>query len=80
MRAFDLSNTAFDLLENDIPIGSTAVVNGANGIILQGSDDEAFTSPTTLATTTTAAPWKTVELTYRYIRVSTAAVMSLLYN
>lgn len=80
MRAFDLSNTAFDLLANDLPIGSTAVVNGANGIILQGSDDAAFTSPVTLATTTTAAPWQTVTLAYRYIRVSTAAVMSLLYN
>lgn len=80
MRAFDLSNTAFDLLENDLPIGATVVLNGANGIILQGSEDEAFTSPVTLATTTTAAPWQTVDLTYRYIRVSTAAVMSMLYN
>lgn len=80
MRAFDLSNTAFDLLENDLPIGATVVLNGANGIILQGSEDEAFTSPVTLATTTTAAPWQTVDLAYRYIRVSTAAVMSMLYN
>ncbi len=80
MRAFDLSNTAFDLLENDLPIGATVVVNGSDGLILQGADDEAFTTPETLATTTTAAPWKTANLTYRYIRVSTAAVMSMLYN
>jgi hypothetical protein len=79
MRAFAQSNTAFDLLANDIPIGSTAVVNGANGLILQGADDSAFTSPVTLATTTTAAPWQTVVLAYRYIRVSTSAVMSILY-
>lgn len=80
MRAFAQSNTAFDLLANDIPIGSTAVVNGANGLILQGSDDAAFTSPVSLATTTTAEPWQTVNLDYRYIRVSTAAVMTVLYN
>ncbi len=80
MRAFALSNTAFDLLANDLLIGSTVVVNGANGLILQGSDDSAFTSPVTLATTTTAAPFQTVDLNYRYVRVSTSAVMSLLFN
>ncbi len=80
MRAFDLSNTAFDLLDNAIPIGQTAVVTGANALVLQGSDDEAFTSPVTLATLTTAAPFQTVDLTYRYIRVSTSAVLSILMN
>ncbi len=80
MRAFALSNAAFDLLANNLPIGATVVANGANGLVLQGSDDAAFTTPHTLATLTTAAPFQTVDLTYRYARVSTSAVISLLYN
>lgn len=80
MRAFALDNTAFDLLANDLLIGSTVVATGANGLVLQGANDSAFTSPVTLATLTTAAPFQTVDLNYRYVRVSTAAPVSLLFN
>ncbi len=80
MRAFALDNTAFDLRANDIPVGSTAVVTGANGLVVQGSVNSAFSSPVTLATLTTAAPFQTVVLAYPYARVSTAAPVSLLYN
>lgn len=82
MRAVTLSNAATDLLDTDvnIPIGATVVVTGGNGLILQGAEDEAFTSPVTLATLTTAAPFQTVNLTNRYVRVSTAAPLSLLTN
>jgi len=82
MRALTLDNTAVDLLAQETPFlpGMTVVVNGGDGLVLQGSEDEAFTSPVTLATTTTASPFQTVVLAYRYVRVSTSAPMSLLNN
>lgn len=78
MRAVTLSNTAVDLLAQNIPIGSTAVVNAGNGIVIQYSQDNS--NWTTLATLTTASPWQTVTLLGRYIRVSTSAPGTLLYN
>ena len=82
MRALTLSGTALDLLAQDTPFlpGMTAVATGANGLVVQGAEDEAFTTPVTLATLTTAAPFQTIELTYRWIRVSTAAPVCLLNN
>lgn len=80
MQALTLDNTAVDLLAQGTPFlpGQTMVATGANGLVVQGSEDEAFTSPVTLATLTTAAPFQTIQPIYRWIRVSTAAPVSLL--
>jgi hypothetical protein len=48
------------------------VVIGAAGLVIQGSEDEAFTSPVTLATLTSSGA-AAVSLGYQYIRVSTVA-------
>jgi len=82
MRALALADTAVDLLAQETPFlpGMTVVATGANGLVLQGAEDEAFTTPHTLATLSTAAPFQTVVLAYRWIRVSTAAPVCLLNN
>jgi hypothetical protein len=84
MRVTPITNTVVDVLALDSPfiLGGNAVVYGGNGIVLQGADDVAGFSnnPETLATTTTAEPFKNVTLKYRYIRVSTANTMLLLNN
>lgn len=82
MRVTPITNTVVDVLALDSPfiLGGDAVVYGGNGIILQGSDDTNFSNPVTLATTTTAEPFKNVTLSHRYIRVSTANTMLLLNN
>jgi hypothetical protein len=83
MRVTPITNTVVDVLALDSPfiLGGNAVVYGGNGIILQGSDDAAnFANAVTLATTTTAEPFKNVTLSHRYIRVSTSNTMLLLNN
>lgn len=82
MRVTPITNTVVDVLALDSPfiLGGDAVVYGGNGIILLGSDDTNFSNPATLATTTTAEPFKNVTLSHRYIRVSTANTMLLLNN
>jgi len=79
MRALQISNTATDLSLQDAPFlpNYTVVVTGANGLVIQGSVDEAFTSPVTLATLS-ASLAATVQLSYQYIRVSTAAPAALI--
>lgn len=82
MRALAIANTAVDLLAQDTPFlpGQTVVATGANGLVVQGSEDAAFTTPVTLVTLSTAAPFQTCQLLYRYVRVSTAAPVCLLNN
>jgi hypothetical protein len=81
MRALQISNTVTDLAAEDVPFLSnyTCVVVGASGLVIQGSVDAAFTSPVTLATLT-ASLAQTIQLSYQYIRVSTAAPAALIGN
>ncbi len=82
MQSKLINNTATDLLDEGTPFlpGSTLVVTGGNGLVIQGSDDEAFTSPATLTTISAANAFMTFVAKYRYIRVSTAANAWLLNN
>lgn len=83
MRVTPITNTIVDVLALDSPfiMGGDVVVYGGNGIVLQGSDDgTSFSNPATLATTTTAEPFKNATLKYRYIRVSTSTTMLLFNN
>ena len=82
MQSLQIDNDATDLLGQGTPFlpGSTLVVTGANGLVIQGSDDEAFTSPVTLTTISAANAFETFVASYRYIRVSTAANAWLLNN
>jgi len=81
MRALQISNTATDLSLQDVPFLSNydCVVVGAAGLVIQGSEDEAFTSPVTLATLTSSLA-QSISLDYQYIRVSTAANAALIGN
>ena len=79
MRAITLSDTEVDLLAEDLPIGLTGVLNAANGIVVQGSNTSG-SGFATVATLTTAAPFQTVTIPYRYLKVSTAAPATLLVN
>lgn len=85
MRALSLNGTtAVDLLAQETPFlpGQTVAARAANGIVLQGADTAALlaSDPVTLATFTTAAPAQTVNLKYRFVRVSTAAQVELYNN
>jgi len=88
MRVLEINNTAIDLADQDAPFqtGNTVVaLNGsAEQRVVQGSDDEAFTSPVTLATLAaagTAGAVQAIELAYQYIRTSAASdPVSLLGN
>lgn len=80
MRSLQINNTATDLLSQDTPFlpGQTMVATGANGLVVQGSDDATFTVPVTLTTIGAANAFNTFVARYRYIRVSTAANVWLL--
>ncbi len=82
MKAQIINNTALDLLSVDTPFlpGMNVVVTGANGLVIQGSEDEAFTTPVTLGTIPAANAFLNINLTYRYVRVSTSANAWLLNN
>jgi hypothetical protein len=88
MRVLEINNTAIDLAAQDAPFqtGNTVVaMNGsAEQRVVQGSDDEAFTSPVTLATLAaagTAGAVQAIVLAYQYIRTSAASdPVSLLGN
>jgi hypothetical protein len=79
MRAITLSNTEVDLLAQDLPIGLTGVLNAGNGIVVQGTNTSG-SGYATIATLSTASPFQTVTIPYRYVRVSTAAPATLLVN
>jgi hypothetical protein len=72
MRSITLSNTELDLLAQKVPVGTTGVLNAANGIIIEGTNTSG-SGYATIVTLTTAAPFQTANIPYRYIRVSTAA-------
>ncbi len=82
MKAQIINNTALDLLGVDTPFlpGMDVVVTGANGLVIQGSEDSAFTTPVTLGTIPAANAFLNINLTYRYVRVSTSANAWLLNN
>jgi hypothetical protein len=82
MKSLLINNTATDLLAQDTPFlpGQTVVVTGANGLVIQGSEDAGFTSPQTLGTIPAANAFLTIQPVYRYIRVSTSANAWLLNN
>ncbi len=82
MRAQIITNAALDLQSGDTPFlpGMDVVVTGANGLVIQGSEDAAFTAPVTLGTIPAANAFLNINLTYRYVRVSTAANAWLLNN
>ena len=80
MRALEVNNTAIDLAAQDAPFLSNytvvAINSSAEQRVLQGSIDEAFTSPVTLATLTaagTAGAIQQVVLAYQYVRTSAAS-------
>ena len=79
MRVLQISNTATDLSTQDVPFLSNynVVAIGANGLVVQGSVDAAFTSPVTLGTIG-ASLAVAVQLSYQYVRVSTAAPVALI--
>lgn len=88
MRVLEINNTAIDLLAQAAPFQPNYDVVAMNGSaeqrVVQGSDDEAFTSPVTLATLAaagTAGAVQNVNLAYQYIRTSAASdPVSLLGN
>lgn len=80
MRCLEINNTAIDLQAQDVPFnpGSTMVaVNGsAEQRVVQESDDEAFTSPVTVATLAAAGTAGAIQMitpTLQYIRTSAAS-------
>jgi hypothetical protein len=80
MRALEVNNTAIDLALQDAPFLSNYTVVAINGSaeqrVLQGSVDEAFTSPVVLATLAAAGAAgaiQTVTLAYQFIRTSAAS-------
>ncbi|MCU0694408.1 MAG: hypothetical protein MUF54_23730, partial [Polyangiaceae bacterium] len=83
MRAYTLNNTALDLQSQNVPFnpGSTIVALNltAGSLTVQEADDSAFTSPATVATIATNIATE-ITPTKRYLRVSTAANVTLLGN
>lgn len=79
MRVLQINNTATDLSLQDVPFLSNynVVAIGANALVIQGSVDEAFTSPVTLGTIT-ASLAVAIQLSYQYVRVSTSAPVALI--
>lgn len=89
MKSLEIGNTAVDLQAQENPFnpGATvvAVNSSAESRVLQGSVDEAFTSPVTIATLAAAGVTgciQTITPTLQYIRVSTGGgdVVTLLGN
>jgi hypothetical protein len=84
MKALLINNTATDLLGQDTPFlpGMDVVVTGANGLVIQGADTAALLSsaPVTLGTIPAANAFLNINLTYRFVRVSTSANAWLLNN
>ncbi len=88
MRVLEINNTAIDLQAQDVPFnpGSTMVAlnTSAESRTIQESDDEAFTSPVTvavLAAAGTAGACQEITPTLQYIRTSAASdPVSLLGN
>lgn len=83
MKAYTLTNAAFDLQAADNPFnpGSSFVALNltAGNLTVQEADDSAFTSPSTVATIATNIA-TTITPTKQYLRVSTAANITLLGN
>lgn len=83
MRAYTLTNTALDLQAADSPFnpGATFVALNltAGNLTVQESDDAAFTTPVTVATIATNIATE-ITPTKQYLRVSTAANITLLGN
>lgn len=80
MRCLEINNTAIDLnaqVAPFLPNNTVVAINGsAEQRVVQGSVDEAFTSPVTLATLAvagTAGAIQNVTLAYQYIRTSAAS-------
>lgn len=80
MKCLEINNTAVNLATQDVPFLSNYSVVAINGSseerVIQGSVDEAFTSPVTLATLAaagTAGAIQNVTLTYQYVRTSAAS-------
>ena len=79
MRILEINNTAIDLSVQDAPFLPGYDVIAMNGSaeqrVVQGSVDQAFTSPVTLATLAaagTAGAVQQISLAYKYIRTSAA--------
>lgn len=79
MRSLEVNNTAIDLQAQNVPFnpGSTVVAinTAAETRVIQGSVDEAFTAPVTLATLAAAGlanSTQTITPTLQYIRTSAA--------
>lgn len=83
MRYLKLNNTAVDLQAQNAPFtpGSTFVALNltAGSLTVQEADDEAFTSPATVATILTNEAAE-ITPTKQYLRVSTSANILLLGN
>lgn len=80
MRCLEINNAATDLNDEVVPFVPNNTVVAINGSaeqrVVQGSVDEAFTSPVTLATLAaagTAGAIQMVTLSYQYIRTSAAS-------
>lgn len=80
MRSLEINNTAVDLQAQNVPFnpgGSFVAINtSAESRTIQESDDQAFTSPVTVATLTAAGlanSVQTITPTKQYIRTSAAA-------
>lgn len=83
MRTLILSNTAVDLQAQASPFnpGATMVALNlsAGSLVIQGSDDAAFTTPVTVATVLTNTAQE-ITPTKQYLRVSTSANVQILGN
>lgn len=83
MRYLKLNNTAVDLQAQNVPFnpGSTFVALNltAGTLVVQESDDAAFTSPATVASILTNEAAE-VTPTKQYLRVSTSANILLIGN
>lgn len=83
MRAYTLTNAAFDLQGATVPFnpGATLVALNltAGNLTIQEADDSAFTSPSTVATIATNIATE-ITPTKQFLRVSTSANITLLGN
>lgn len=83
MRAYTLNNTALDLQAQNVPFNPGATIVALNlsagSLTVQEADDAAFTSPSTVATIGTNVAQE-ITPTKQYLRVSTAANITLLGN
>jgi hypothetical protein len=83
MRAYTLNNTALDLQGQNVPFNPSstfvALNLSAGSLTVQEADDAAFTAPSTVATIATNVAAE-ITPTKRYLRVSTAANVTLLGN